>query len=266
MAETSRKAIIVLSEARSGSNWLASLMQANRGWGNCREWLNPAVHKLPQMKRLSPAPLMALIAKSAQSPATGVLGLKVFTHHLTRFHGLYGFDPLAQLTQGRETLYLRLERRDRVAQAVSLEIARQTGAWKSTSAAKSDPVYDFGRILRAYIKIGASYAFWDSYCELRSLRQELFVYEDLAEDPGPWLAACAAFTGRPLRQAAAKPTRLNIQRDARNEDWAARFRQELAQRDVLAGLYPAKRSGARTALDLAVSLGRTRSPVRQFDL
>ena len=118
MAETSRKAIIVLSEARSGSNWLASLMQANRGWGNCREWLNPAVHKLPQMKRLSPAPLMALIAKSAQSPATGVLGLKVFTHHLTRFHGLYGFDPLAQLTQGRETLYLRLERRDRVAQAV----------------------------------------------------------------------------------------------------------------------------------------------------
>jgi LPS sulfotransferase NodH len=268
MAENMRnKALVILSEARSGSNWLASLMMANKGWGQMREWLNPAVHQLPRRDRVLAAPLMQKIAAQAVSPGTGVLGIKVFTHQLMRFHQLYGFDPVQRLTLGRETLFLRLERRDRLAQAVSLEIARQSGAWKSTSAVKAEPSYDFAGILRAFHKISASYAFWDSYCSLRPVQQALFIYEDLIEDPTPWLAACAAFTGRPIRKRPPKPGRLAVQRDARNADWIARFQADLVAgdmggADLLAGLYPARRSLPRQAMDLMSS----RAPVRQFDL
>jgi|GEM_PF-1097218 len=266
MANPNGKAIIILSEARSGSNWLAALMLANRGWGQCREWLNPAVHQLPRHKRLSADTLMALLARAAISPATNVLGLKVFTHQLMRFHALYGFDPIARASEGRDTLYLRLERRDRVAQAVSLEMARQSGAWKSTSAIRAEPRYDFARILRAYVKIDASYAFWDSYCRLRGLNSQLFHYEDLLEDPTPWLAACASFTGRPKRKDQPGTGRLQVQRDARNAEWAAQFRQDLAGADVLRGLYPAPPSLPRRLLERANTLRAGHGPARQFDL
>lgn len=255
------KALVILTEARSGSNWLAAMMNRNSGWGHCDEWLNPAVHKLPRRQRLTAEPLWQHILAKGSSPRTGVFAIKVFTHHLMRFHQAYGFDPLQRLASEREVMLLRLERRDRLAQAVSLEIARQSRAWKSTSGVQAEPVYDFRRILRAYLKIAGSYAFWDSYCSLRPLPQQMFHYEDLLPDPRPWLKACARFTGHAARKTPPE-TRLAVQRDARNADWTARFRQDLAGADLLAGLYPSPRSLPRSALDLVTG----RKAVRQFDL
>ncbi|MEI9426509.1 Stf0 family sulfotransferase [Mesorhizobium sp. Cs1299R1N3] len=129
-----------------------------------------------------------------------------------------------------------LERRDRLRQAISYCRAKASGHWKSTmGGADMVPQYDFAGICQAYFLIEQSYAFWEAYLRLADLHYDHFFYEDLLDDPRPYVASVARQLSVEMPDGEFE-TNLRLQRDDLTEDWAERFRNDVKSEDLLAHL------------------------------
>ncbi|WP_250888737.1 Stf0 family sulfotransferase [Mesorhizobium sp. dw_380] len=129
-----------------------------------------------------------------------------------------------------------LERRDRLRQAISYCRAKASGRWRSTmDGADLVPQYDFAGICQAYFLIEQSYAFWEAYLRLADLPYDHLFYEDLLDDPRPYVASVARQLAVEMPSGEFK-TNLRLQRDACTEDWAERFQNDARSGDLLAHL------------------------------
>ncbi|MGB0496813.1 MAG: Stf0 family sulfotransferase [Rubricella sp.] len=220
---------IVLTEMRSGSNWITSLTDATGRMGTSGEWFAP---KRYPGKRIGADAEDALdrIVASASTPEGNAI-IRVFPNHLTFFHRRYGADALRALAARHPTTVLFLTRRDRLGQAVSTAKARQTEQWRSDEERSGEPRYDFELILRFYRYIEASYAWSRTYLPLSGLEWREFVYEDLLTDQRAWIDHLSAWFDSPVETI--PPSPYVVQRDSTNATWRERFLADARERDLL---------------------------------
>ena len=141
---------------------------------------------------------------------------------LARIEGCFGPTRLIHLT-----------RRDKVAQAVSFEIARQSGLWHRAPdgreierlAPPAEPHFD-DQALRARIDEFIQFdVAWQDWFRSHSLKPLTLTYEDLAADPHKVLAQVLRFLDLDPTLAATVSLPVARLADARNAEWCARLTQ-----------------------------------------
>lgn len=226
VGDFSLRGVAVLTEGRSGSNWLGSLTNATGLMGRSEEWLDPAYLGFEPLSY--DALERAVIEKG--STDNGRFGIKLFPRHLHWSKEKFGKDLLFEIRGKHDLGFVLLERRDRIAQAISFYRARMSGVWTSRHKGKANRgavPYSFSDISQAYFQIDRSYAFWRSYLQLLALDFRQFVYEDLQQDPKPYLETVADFLGVPVPENT-RDSKFTIQRDSVTEEWMMRFREDAA--------------------------------------
>lgn len=235
------KGILILSEARSGSNWLGSLLELTGQLGHPEEWFTEAFG--PEGGGSASAQEWIDHALRRSSTENGFFAIKLFVPHVFEFHDRYGIDLVRWFLDNRETLPVRLSRRDRLRQAISLVRGLQTRKWRSSTEATGSESYDFAAICRAVARIDRSYAYWQSCETLYGVTMPEFVYEDMVPSPSPFLKAVAEHAGVEIGEVAESP--LKVQRDRLTEEWLDRFAADREGADLVefgCPVSPPKRS------------------------
>lgn len=245
------KGVLILTEGRSGSEWLGSLLNGTGLLGNSAEWFGK--YGLGRGVPLKPGAQAVTEILERSSTPNGYFAIKLFPKHLHRFAHTHGFDPVRHLARHHDVLCVRLTRDDRIRQAVSYARGLQTEQWTVQHKTKQQPDYDFEAICRSYFLIDRSNGFWDCYTRLYGLRCLNFTYESLLPDPKPFIDAVAQHAGVTI--SGVPQTRHAIQRDATSEEWAERFRRELGEREIIPFTSPS-RPYRRTAGNLVRFLMR----------
>jgi LPS sulfotransferase NodH len=204
--------LVVLFTARSGSTFLTRELEIAFDVGKMGETLNP-----PKVKK---RPLQKAIPKLKGewfSAKAGVPG--VVSGELCGF-----FDRYIH-----KTSFIRLIRKDIVAQAVSTAKAVQTRAWHEINTPVAEARYDGAIIADAIVKIERNVAQLRQYAHLTGRPCLPLIYEDFANgDLTPALKAGDAL-GAPRHKSEEGVVPRPVQRvgDATNEAWIARFTDEM---------------------------------------
>lgn len=231
------KGYLLLSEARSGSSWLGSIVSGTGCMGNASEALHPNFFGRNPGRHHSAESFFHAVIESTSTP-NGRFGIKIFPKHLNWVESQFGFDFIARCQSEHDVKIVVLQRQNRLEQAISLHRARVTSQWKSSRPQKYPPRYDFTGICRAYYQIAESETFWRSYCELRQLAVEHFFYENLAADPSPYLQTLAAHLEVELPNQLSAG--LRVQRDKTTDEWMTQFKKEALSEKVLTGNHLSK--------------------------
>ena len=151
--------------------------------------------------------------------------------------GLHSDTKRFESAFGR-VLYLHLSRRDKVAQAISLVKAEQTGLWHLNAdgtelermGVPRKPFYDFEAIYREFASLQRQDRGWTEWFEQQGIAPLPIEYEALSEDPAGTVAQVCEGLGIP----APEPDSLKIGvakiAGAESAEWVRRFRVELASR------------------------------------
>ena len=131
-------------------------------------------------------------------------------------------------------LYIHLSRQDKVAQAISLLTARQTGLWHRSAdgaelertAPHRDAVYNADAIEEQVGQLEAQDAAWAGWFVSHGITPLRLTYEDLARDPQAGLRKVLAGLGADAGRASDIRPKTARLADGQAEEWAARFRQE----------------------------------------
>ena len=222
---------LVLSEARSGSSWLTAMANNTGVLGNCAEWLQPSHLEKPFAEYDADSHFQMIMRESATE--NGRFAAKIFPAELFRVHCELGYDFVHRCRQEHEVSVVLLRRKDTLAQAISLTRALQTRQWTSTDFKHArKPDYDFHRICQSLFYIHRSYEFWSTYAMTQAMPFEIICYEDLLDDPSPFLNHLAGELG--VTVSGPTETKLGIQRDALSAEWRERFQQDAGKYDILA--------------------------------
>lgn len=178
------KSYIVASSYRSGSNYLCHELWRTGVLGSPVEFLNPT-DALPvltnRFKTTSPADyIRKLIAH--RTSRNGVFGLKTHFHHFEAFLAQYPalLELLAPVT------FIHLDRRDKVAQAVSMAKALQTDFWTSRiESERVAPQYDYELIAKCLDDVVLQEQSWPRWFQKHGITPFKVQYEELTADtPG----------------------------------------------------------------------------------
>jgi len=132
------------------------------------------------------------------------------------------------------SLYVHLSRGDKLAEAISLLRAEQTGLWhmgadgseRERSAPAQPASYDADRIAAHLDRLTAYDRSWADWFATNGIAPLVLRYEELAEDPRRELARVLVALGEDRAIAATIAPRTARLADAESADWAARFRAE----------------------------------------
>lgn len=130
--------------------------------------------------------------------------------------------------------FIHLSRADKVAEAVSLTIAHQTGLWhrhadgseRERSGPAADPVYDAEMIMQEYQGVTAGDSAWRNWFDAHNIQPHRLNYEAFVAEPVGQLAAILRFLD--LNPDAAKSVTPMTSKLATplSTQWASRFRAE----------------------------------------
>ena len=184
---------------RSGSNYLASCLASSGAIPRAREFF---------LRRN----LLEVAARDARSGRTGLSAVfeSIVTRH--RDHGIFAakfgyaqfalFEALGYFEAAFEsTRILYLQRRDTLAQAISLELASQSQRWKASrdeGAETKPPEYSRKRIELKRAGIQAKYRRFEALFQRADRSALTLVYEDLVDDPAATAASAGEALGIPL--------------------------------------------------------------------
>jgi LPS sulfotransferase NodH len=192
--------------------------------GRVRDWQEKLSTKTPEA-------LYRGLFRRRTSP-NGWFGVKA---HWPQFEPILTNEGLYRIF--RFCRFVQLVRRDRVAQAVSLSIADQTGAWISFHEAKKRPSYDFAAISGAIEGISRQLSEWERFFERNGISPLVLYYEDLISRPADCVASVLAHCNiKASEEIEAFPFRPRKQASTLNDEWIVRFLEERSQRDQNAGL------------------------------
>lgn len=197
---------------RSGSTFLCRELEGAFQIGQMGEVLNPA-----KLRNRSAQQIVAARRDSWFAFKAGVPG--VVAAESCGF-----FDAYI-----RQTSFIRLVRKDIVAQAVSLAKGSQTQQWKAYNSPTRAPVYDRDMIAHGVTNIARGVETLGRFAEASGRPSLILAYEDFSSgDLSPALAAGDAL-GVPRREADAEAVYRPVERmgDAVNEEWRARFLEEM---------------------------------------
>ena len=170
---------------------------------------------------------------------TGCFGMRIMWSDMAAFLGrlrlLYPGDD-SDVDRVRNVLgverFVHLSRGDRLAEAVSLVLARQTGLWhrhadgseRERSAPAARPHYDHDEIDAALSLLDAEAVGWSAWFDASEVVPLAISYEELAANAGTALASVIEHIGG--RVATPIETRTAKLATALNAEWSARFRRE----------------------------------------
>ncbi|MBF9059742.1 hypothetical protein HKCCSP123_11165 [Rhodobacterales bacterium HKCCSP123] len=215
--------VVIAFTNRSGSNYLAELMRSTGQVTGLGEALNAET-----------------VAQRCDD--WGVPTFPGYFEALARRHGVpFGvkasWDQLLMLLrcrihemhQGLRVVHIR--RRDTVGQAISREIAWQTGKWTSLTPVKAEitPRYDAARITRQIAAIQREEALFPLIFEAFDLKVTDVAYEDLVHRPMVMVRRVMEEIGHPCPDWRPAPARIGKQADATNDAFRAAYRQVLAR-------------------------------------
>lgn len=208
--------IFLLSQQRSGSQALAGVI-GKIIEGECGEFLGRVPRNL-RAKSTSVDDISQFLQRESGSHLDGTYAVKVFPAHLVKISEFRADDLLHKLILRDQGRVIRLIRRDKVLQAVSIVKAEQTRKWVSLAAGREiEPTYDRGAIANAYLRLHLSEAFWDAFTASDQFEVQRLFYEDLC-DGQHFLIDNLSYS---LNE------ELAIQRNNQSFDWADRFREDL---------------------------------------
>ena len=132
------------------------------------------------------------------------------------------------------TLFIHLTRADRLAQAVSLIKAQQTGLWHigpdgheiERLSPPAPPVYDRERIATELARFTALDAAWTDWFAAQGIEPLRLDYDALARDPAATVTTLCSALGLPAPDPARLTPGVAPLADATSRDWIARFRAE----------------------------------------
>ena len=124
-------------------------------------------------------------------------------------------------------MFIHIERVDRLAQAISFDIADQTHSWTSLQAGRNDagcgPSYSRERLVRLVRGFAEQNNQLDLFFGLNGIVPTHVLYERLIADPAHEVAEIGAAIGLPDLGLDMGAIRLERQASARNHDWRARY-------------------------------------------
>ncbi|UVK40652.1 Stf0 sulfotransferase [Mesorhizobium sp. AR10] len=214
--ERPRKTLIIASTPRSGSSHFCSKVASTGVLGNpteyFRHWDSPEVTTTDR----------CLLAVEKGKTANGVVAIKLFPEHFDRL------QKDIRLTEWfPDPLWVHLERRDLLGQAVSLNKAMQDGVWSGRDGnAGKHAEYSALGIEAALAKIAAGNGRWAAYFARTGAEPLRLFHEDICDD---FDSACQHIGARLGLDAPVPPTGdvdLKPQRNAQNDEWRRRFLAE----------------------------------------
>lgn len=229
------KGLLILSEVRSGSTWVASLTNSTGKLGNAHEWLREGEIGAPS-ELTAELHYRRVIEKS--STDNGVFAVKIFPHHLHDVYGRWNYDFIERCLRDHEIVVVLLERLDRLGAAISATRAFQSGQWSRTngraeeSTDGSSVVYDRVKILENILYIGEGMAFWRNYLALRSIQYEPVFYERVMKGWREYVVDVAGKMGIPIDAGRISDNLYKVQRDALSMEWRKRFEDENKSRSL----------------------------------
>ncbi|MDR6267612.1 Stf0 family sulfotransferase [Roseobacter sp. N2S] len=228
------RSYVIASSGRSGSHFLAHLLFQTGQLGSPLEYLHP--RHFARWQSLTGKTARADVLQAVRARRTGPTGWFGIKAHWSQFASVAQEPDLVR--DLNLSHYIRLTRQDTVAQAVSMVIAKQSGAWISYHDAVAAPRYDFAAIEQDYGALQKEDAAWAQYFAQHSIRPFNLTYEQLNRSPETCLAEIGAFLGMEalvVGGAFAPSAQTGPQRQATalNAQWCEQFRQEAAQRGIL---------------------------------
>ncbi len=241
-------AYIICGTPRSGSTLLCDLLTASGVAGEPHSYLRPqdisewaeewgvrgpAAATDPKFNQA----YLAAMTRAGKAD-TAVFGLRLMWQSIgeasARFDAALGSeaDFAHQFEEAfGSTLFIHLSRQDKLAQAVSLVRAQQTGLWhvaadgseRERTAPAQAPVFDAEQITQARNMLTAADAGWFSFFEERGIQPLHLTYERLAADPQATLADVLAALGCNHNVAARVCVQTAKMADATSMDWARRI-------------------------------------------
>lgn len=149
---------------------------------------------------------------------SGWLGINLHGRHIPNF--LEFKEHLPNL----KSLFIRIRRRNIVKQAISYEIAKQTGKWSSEFDSGVRPTYSFESISKRIAELSFQNTIIDTYIEQFQLDVCELYYEEFIEDPKKYLAS--VLPAEYLNSDTFVPS-LVRQRSKVNGEWEDRFNNEI---------------------------------------
>ncbi|MEM9778274.1 MAG: Stf0 family sulfotransferase [Pseudomonadota bacterium] len=242
---------VICTAPRSGSTLLCSLLSATGISGNpgsyfhrpsVSDWLR--AHGLERdatasERKTLAAIFQAVIAKGTDE--TGVFGLRLQRHSFDFFmEQLALLHPEAPTDIGRleaafgPTLFIHLTRTDKVDQAVSYEMAEQTGLWHRAwdgselerLAPPQEPVYDADRIRAHVLEMTGFDRAWEAWFKQQSITPMRITYQQLSDDPIRVLRDVLDRLGLDATKAQQASPGVAKLADATSRAWVQRFRDE----------------------------------------
>jgi trehalose 2-sulfotransferase len=181
------------------------------------EYLLPD-HAQRWQEELSAPDLRAMLLKlfERRTSPNGWFGIKAHWDHF-EFGRRSGLDDLLRFDR-----FIRIERRDRIAQAVSLAMARQTRAWVSMQEQQCEPTFSERDISRALATLENQSRSWASWAAATGVTPLQVYYEDLVADPlGTVNVILREFGLSPMPSLPEVVT--SRQASAVNEEWKRRY-------------------------------------------
>ncbi len=228
LLKTPDKTILIASSPRSGSNFLCSLLFATHSLGYPDEYLNSGVFKLRWPEQTCSASAMLNDALENGITSNNILSIKLHAGHM-RGPGL----ELSLENRLPDVRWIHIQRNDRLSQAISLEMARQSGEWYSHLPKGKEPVYDPSAISARIEELDRDGRFWNDFFEARGIEPLRLTYEDFAAKPACAIRGIARFCEarlctRPIRalHSSKRPSHLSgmkKQRSTLNEQWRERY-------------------------------------------
>jgi trehalose 2-sulfotransferase len=240
-------AYLVCATERSGSTLLCELLAATGVAGRPEEYFeflsatgrarqpreyfpedaDPSIRELlaPPEPPLAPVPHRLRLADALERGTTpnGVFGAKMMWAYLPDFlaHG----EPEEQLGPLR---WVHVERRDTLAQAISLWRAVQTAQWRAGDRdAEAEPIFHAGAIAYFKGRQEEHAAAWRAWFAERGIEPLEIVYEEFAQEPQPAICRVLDHIGVPSAGVHVPEPPIRRQSDARSQEWVDRFRAEV---------------------------------------
>jgi LPS sulfotransferase NodH len=223
------KSIMLATEERSGSEFLCQLMGATGRLGRPSEYLNTYWMRRFIADYPDEAGAQMAIAHRVGTTANRCFAMKTHPAHIDRL--LTGGSVTAAFP---DPVFVRLHRRDLIAQAVSLYRARASNRYHAYVTAERDIDFDGEAIRQALIELARAKARWGVYFARNGIEPLMIAYEDLTADPYPIIreiARRASETVDPRDLDLASP--LRAQNDGISAAWKQRFLDEYRGLDVL---------------------------------
>jgi LPS sulfotransferase NodH len=248
-----RDGFIICATPRSGSTLLCNILASTKRTGNpnsyyhragimsdwAGKWNLPGRDTMAE-KDFNIAYLEAAIR--AGRGETNVFGLRLMREYLESLSSvldqiLPGFssDVLRFERAFGDILYIHLTRGNKLAQAISLVRAEQSGLWHIAPdgteiervGVPRDLKYDFKLIQRELTSLDAYDAAWNEWFEQQNVTPLRVRYETLSEDPaGTLIQVCEALGVEAPKAEAVRPGVAKLA-DGVSLDWMRRFRADL---------------------------------------